>query len=91
MALLNVECNHRWRKVYEEVRIFPPFPIGWECVDCNKYVSMGEITPEGIGGTVLEKACRLVGPHGGCGNCSDGSIYKEQIVDENGNLTITRP
>ena len=84
------ECNHRWRKLYEHGIVGLPFLVAWECVDCGKSISMGELTPTGIGGTVLEKACRLVGPHGGCGNCSDGSTYKEQIVDEGGNLTIVR-
>uniref|UniRef100_A0A6M3K1W8 Uncharacterized protein n=1 Tax=viral metagenome TaxID=1070528 RepID=A0A6M3K1W8_9ZZZZ len=85
------DCNHRWRKIYEEGLVGPPFPSGFECIDCDEYVAMSDLTPAGIGGTVLEKACRLVGPHGGCGNCSDGTTYKEQIVDEQGNLIIIRP
>ena len=84
-------CDHRWRKVYEQGIIGITIPSGWECVDCKEYVSMDKLTPAGLPGIILEKSARLVGINGGCGNCSDGSVYKEQIVDEDGELTIVRP
>ena len=59
------------------------------CLNCKDYVPQHKIGPEGLGGTVT-KAVRLVGPNGGRGNCSDGSTYKEQVIDENGMLRIIR-
>ena len=32
----------------------------------------------------------MIGPHGGKGLCADGSPYKDQIIDAEGNLTIRR-
>jgi hypothetical protein len=81
-------CSHRWRRVYEEFLLGGSFPTGWECVDCGKSVDNDSITPAGLGGVVLDRAARLVGPHGGYGQRSDGRRYKEQIVDENGVLTV---
>lgn len=83
-------CDHRWRKVYEQAVFGGAFQVGWECVKCKNYVSNGSMTPTGLGGIVLDKAARLIGPHGGRGNTSDGAQFKEQIVDENGQLTIVR-
>lgn len=80
--------EHRWRKVYEENLFGGPSCIGWECVDCNEYVSINALTPAGLSGTVLEKSARLVGPLGGIGETSSGKRYREQIVDEDGKLTI---
>ena len=84
------KCSHRWRQVHDEFLLGGSFPCGWECVDCNKFVSSNEVTPEGPGGKILKKSARLVGPHGGHGQTSDGKSYKEQIIDENGKLTIIR-
>lgn len=86
-----MECLHRWRRLHEELLMGGHYPIGWECTECKKFVSNSEITPEGLGGIVLKNSHRLVGPHGGCGNTSDGKVYKEQIIDEDGKLTIVRP
>jgi hypothetical protein len=82
-------CNHRWRRVYEESIIGMLCTLGWDCLECKKYVDNKELTPAGLGG-VVTKAKRLVGINGGEGNCSDGSVYKEQLIDEEGNLTIIR-
>jgi hypothetical protein len=82
-----MECNHRWRKVYEEVLFLGPGLIGYRCIDCNKFVSTSELTPIGIGGILLHEY-ELVGP----GQCSNGSPYKRQIISNNGHtLTIERP
>jgi hypothetical protein len=83
---MNDTCHHRWRRVYDLI-IFIGMPsfAGWDCLVCGKFVSNDELTPEGLGG-VVTKAQRLCGP----GECSDGSRYKEQLVDENGVLTIVR-
>ena len=83
-------CNHQWRKVFEAGLFGGSFPIGYECVLCKEWVSMNALTPAGMGGTVLEKSARLVGACGGQGETSSGERYREQIIDENGNLTITQ-
>ena len=85
---LDPDCAHRWRRRYEQFLLGGAFPTGWECIECKYYVSDSELTPAGLPGEVLEKAMRLVGLHGGRGNTSDGQVYSEQIVDEDGNLTI---
>jgi hypothetical protein len=83
---MNETCNHRWRQVHEEMLIIGgSVPVGWDCMACGKYVSKDELTPEGLGG-VVTKAQRLCGPV----ECSDGSVYQDQIVDEEGVLTIVR-
>ncbi len=82
-------CTHRWRRVHEQAVFGGSFLTGWECVDCGRSVSNDGITPAGLGGVVLEKAARLVGPHGGYGSRADGRRFKEQIIDERGNLTVT--
>ena len=85
-------CNHRWREVHEEtVFIGGNISVGWECVveGCNMYVDKSKLTPAGLEGVVTNQH-RLIGPHGGRGQCSDGSTYKEQIIDEEGKLTIIR-
>lgn len=81
-------CDHKWRKVYEEFLLGGSFPVGWECTECMKFVSIGELTPEGLEGKVLKNSARLVAPHGGTSQTSNGKSYKEQIIDEDGNLTI---
>ena len=49
-----------------------------------------QLTPEGIGGTVLRKH-KLVGPNGGYGTTSDGNGYKYQLYDEDtGKLEVVR-
>ena len=83
-------CDHRWREVHEEMLLIGGnTTIGWECLECKEYVDKSKLTPAGLSG-VITKQHRLVGPHGGRGKCSDGSTYKEQIIDEDGKLTIVR-
>ena len=74
--------------MYEEFLLGGAFPIGWECVECGKYVSKSEITPEGLGGVVLRKAAHLYAPHGAWSYTGSGERYTEQIIDEDGNLEI---
>ncbi len=81
-------CNHKWRRVYEEFLLGGSFPVGWECILCDKYVDNNQITPAGLGGIVLENSVKLVGPHGGYGTTSKGNCYKSQIIDGDGNLII---
>ena len=90
MKAKNEEHTHRWRRLYEEFLLGGAFQVGYECIDCPEYVPNESLTPDGLPGTFLKKAMRLVGPHGGWGQTSEGMPYKEQIVDENGNLTIVR-
>jgi hypothetical protein len=68
------DCNHRWRKVLEQCHVGPAYTTGWECVDCEKSVNNCDVTPEGLGGSVLKKAYRVTLRHS----------TKEKIVDENG-------
>ena len=82
-------CPHSWMRVHEQALWGGSFPIGYECVGCGKFVDNTELTPAGIGGTLLNRH-KLVGPHGGRGNTADGSIYKYQIIDEDGKLTVVR-
>lgn len=83
------KCSHVWRRVHEQFLMGGSFPIGWECKNCGKFLALSEVTPAGIPGKVTKEHV-LVGPHGGYGNTSDGSLYKRQIIDEDGNLTIER-
>ena len=80
-------CNHIWRQVYEEFLLGGSFPVGWECTKCKLYKSNYELTPVGLGG-IVNGAHRLVGPHGCRSVTGMGQPYTEQIIDENGNLTI---
>ena len=83
-------CEHRWMQVHEELLIGGHYLTGYECVDCGKYMDKSELTPVGIGGTILNKH-KLVGPNGGHGNTSDGGVYKYQIYDEDtGKLKVVR-
>lgn len=84
-------CTHRWRSVYEAFLLGGSFLIGWECVDCEEYVSQQEMKPIGVGGVVLAKAARLIAPHGGNGRTGSGQPYHEQIISEDGVLTIIPP
>jgi hypothetical protein len=81
-------CNHKWRKVFEEFILCGSFPVGWECTECKEFVSLDSLTPAGLEGTVLKNSARLIAPHGGTSQTSEGNPYKEQIVDEDGNLSI---
>lgn len=81
--------EHKWYKLYEDSILgIGPSLIAWKCSECEASVSPNEITPAGIGGTVLNEQ-RLIGPHGCRGQCSDGSTYKEQIFRD-GKLEIIR-
>ncbi len=80
------EHEHKWREVYKTTFLGPHYKIGYKCVECNKFVGTEELTPAGIGGTVL-KGGELEGP----GECSDGTEFEKQIIDENNILTIIRP
>lgn len=84
------ETTHRWRAVYEEAVFGGSFLVGWECIETGEFISQSELTPGSVHGVVAPGEARLVGPHGGHGTCSDGSLYKEQIVDGQGNITIVR-
>ena len=81
-------CDHTWRKVFEELLIGGMSLIGWECTLCGKYVGSHELTPSGLGGIVLARSARLYAPCGGVGVTSSGKKYREQIIDEDGTLTI---
>ena len=85
-----MEHEHVWRMLHEEFLLGGSFLVGWECtiVGCEAFVSKDQLTPTGIPGKTLKNAARLVGPHGGSGYTSDGKIYREQILDEDGNLTV---
>ena len=82
---MNKACNHKWRRVYEDTIVGVLWHIAWDCIECKTYILQDQLTPIGLGGVIL-KGQRLRGP----GECSDGSIYQDQITDENGVLTITR-
>ena len=86
----SMECNHLWDKIYEEGLIGGHFVIGWQCSRCDKWVDSNSLTPEGLPGQISNIHI-LVGPHSGCGNCSDGSVYKKQIIHPDGRLEIIRP
>jgi hypothetical protein len=84
-------CEHRWRKVNEQFLLGGSFPIGYRCVDCRLFIPNSELSPLGTGGTLLNEE-ELIGPHGGNSNCSDGSVYKRQIINNDSKtLTIERP
>jgi hypothetical protein len=85
-----MSCHHLWRRVYEEFLLGGSFPIGWECKKCGEFLPQHKVTPEGVPGGVEEGEAKLIAPHGGVGQCADGSPYKEQIVDAHGNLFIRR-
>lgn len=83
--------EHRWRRVHEESLLGGSFPIGWECADCRRFVSNDKLSPEGLGGSVIQGEHILVGAHGGTGRCSDGTPYERQIKHADGRLEIIRP
>ena len=83
-------CKHNWRRVYEQFLLGGAFPVGWECVDCGEYKGNEQMTPAGLGGRVIPNAARLMGPHGGRGETSTGETFKEQIIGEDGKLTIVK-
>ncbi len=64
--------------------------MGWECIECTEFKGDHDLTSAGLPGQVVGGA-KLVAPHGGVSKTSSGKLYKEQIVDENGNLTIIGP
>jgi hypothetical protein len=78
---------HRWRKLHEQFLLGGSFPIGYECLDCGKFVGINDIPIHGIGG-VDTKEQRVVGPHGAHVTKSDGSTCKEQILHADGTLEI---
>jgi len=82
--------EHRWRKVFEESLLGGADHIGWECVDCGEYINNNSLTPMGLGGIVLKNSARLSAPCGGYSETSSGERYREQIIDESGNLTIIK-
>ena len=85
-----MSCNHEWRQIHEEALIGGHFPTGWECRLCKEYVSHDKLTPAGLAGTVTKEHI-LIGPNGGCGTCSDNTVYSRQILHEDGTLTVERP
>ena len=80
-------CSHKWQRQYEEFLLGGMFPIGWKCVVCGEWKDQSEITPSGLQGEVL-KSAKLIGPHGCVSSTSDGRLYKEQIIHEDGSLEI---
>lgn len=84
-------CNHEWRTVYEASIIAGSMKVAYECRSCNRWVELTGIDPiTGIGGRIVQESV-LVGINGGNGNCRDGSVYKRQIIHEDGTLEIIRP
>jgi hypothetical protein len=82
-------CDHSWDKIHEESIIGGHYPVAWECSKCKKWVEIGAVPVTGLGGH--ESGVNiLVGPHGGYGNCSDGSVYKRQIAYPDGRLEVVR-
>ena len=76
-----MSCEHQWCKVHEQALFGGSFPVGWECMKCNKYVSIHDLTPEGLQGTVTKKH-KLFGAHGGGVSTESGKACKYQIYDE---------
>lgn len=81
--------EHRWAQLHEEFLLGGSTPVGWICLDCDKQLSNSDLSPSGIGGKTT-KTHILVGPHGGHGNCQDGSVYKKQIIYDDGRLEVVR-
>ena len=81
------EHRHGFYKLYEEFLLGGQTLAGWECA-CGEFVSQTAMPPTGLDGDILDEQ-HLVGPHGGQGNCSDGSVYKRQVYKD-GKLTIER-
>jgi len=79
--------THRWRQKFEEALTGGCFPIGWECIDCKRFMPQHALTPSGLDGVVM-KGASLMAPHGRQGVTSSGNVYSEQIVDEDGHLRI---
>ena len=80
----------RFRKVKEEHLIGGTFTVGYESLDDDEFIPVHQ-AERLVGDTVIVKGAKLVAPCGGTGVCSDGTLYKEQIIDESGKLHITRP
>lgn len=86
-----LEHQHEWRTVYEESFVGPPFAIAYECRLCSKWIEKSNVDPiSGIGGKRVNEQI-LVGINGGPGNCKDGTVYKRQIIHEDGRLEVLRP
>ena len=83
------ECSHSWDHMFEAGIIGGQFPVGWKCSKCGKFVDVSDVGVAGLEGVDSGRKI-LVGPHGVWGNCSDGSIYKQQIIHANGWLEIIR-
>lgn len=80
---------HEWRKIHEQVLLGGAFPVGYKCRTCGEFVSINSIPVTGLGGIDTNEH-ELYGPHGGLGQCSDGSTFKSQFVSSDGILTIKR-
>jgi len=87
---MQLEHQHEWREVSEESIIGGNYPVAFECRICQKWVENSEVDPIARIGGRLIKEYVLVGINGGPGNCRDGSIYKRQILHEDGRLEIIR-
>ena len=83
-------CEHVWRDVHEAFLLGGSFSVGFRCTKCNQFVRRAELTPAGLPG-VVDGSMELVGPHGGRGNCADGSQYTKQVKRSDGRLEIHRP
>jgi hypothetical protein len=82
-------CEHKWQKVYEVSHVGSPFPIGFRCKGCNRFVGTADLPVTGLPGIDTGEKV-LVGVHGGRGNCSDGTQFREQIAYPDGRLEIIR-
>jgi len=84
-------CDHVWREVHEATLILGGHHrVGYMCIKCGEWISQNNVKPGSVSGTMSDEVV-LYGPHGGCGQCSDGSTYKRQIYNrKTGKLTIER-
>ena len=74
-------CEHEWAKLHEQALFGGSFPIGWQCLKCNKTVSNADLTPAGLPGKITKKH-KLVGAHGGGIATNTGKKCACQIYDE---------
>lgn len=83
------DCIHLWQKIHEEFVLGGSFPVGYQCKNCGKYVSISDVPISGLGGKDSGEQV-LRGPHGCAGHTSDGKSYKRQTIYRDGRLEIER-
>jgi hypothetical protein len=76
-----MNCDHLWRRMYEQSIIGGYFSIGWKREACGMYVSNSEVTPAGLGGTVGPRH-EIMGIHGCAIDTESGKKCRRQIYDE---------